>query len=235
MAQTYALPATDRDLAVKPRDLRAARQIPAVCYGTGKDNEHLQLNYQTFRKVLREAGESSLIDLSIGKEAAQKVLVHKVDYNPITDEFQHVDFLRVDMAKKITTNVPLNFTGVSLAVKDLGGMITHNKTEIAIKCLPGDLIHDIEVDISSLTELHAHLKVADLPIDRTKLEVLDGDDVLVCSVLPPKTEEEVEAEEETEVGDAVSEDVKAEGEEEKAAAAASKESDTEKKGGEKKE
>ncbi len=235
MSQTYALPATKRDLAVKPRDLRTARQIPAVCYGVGKDNEHLQLDYQTFRKILKNAGESSLIDLVIGDEAVQKVLVHKVDYDPLTDEFQHVDFLRIDMNKKITTKVPLKFVGISPAVKDLGGMLTHNKNEISIKCLPGDLIHDIEVDISVLTELHGHLKVADLQIDRNKAEVIDGEDVLVCSVLPPKTAEQIEAEEAEDVGEAVSEEVKAESEEEKTAAAASKESDSEKKGSEKKD
>lgn len=229
MSQTYKLAATTRDLTQRPADLRADRKIPAVCYGNSKDNTHLTLGYQDFRKLYKEAGESSLVELSVDGGAAEKVLVHSVDYDPLTDAFQHVDFLRVNMKEKITTHVPVHFEGVAPAVKDLGGFLTHGKTEIEIRCLPTDLLHDITVDISSLTEYHSHITVGDLPIDRSKIEVLDADDVMVATVLPPKTTDQIEAELASS-GDVVSADVKAESEAEKAAAAASKESDKEKKG-----
>lgn len=233
---TYALSAQKRDLATKSRLLRAERKIPAVCYGVSQENLHLELDYQHFRKVFREAGESSLIDLAVdGEPSAQKVLIHDVTYNPVTNAFEHIDFLRVDMNKKIHTRASLKFEGVSPAVKDLGGTLAHNKNEIEIRCLPGDLVHDIKVDISGLVEIHASVHVRDLPIDRSKIEVLENDETIVCSVLAPKTVEELDAELDEPVGEAVSEEVKEAAEEEKATAQASKESDTEKKGGEKKE
>lgn len=229
---TLTLAATPRDLTKKPRDLRATRRIPAEFYGSGAKNQHLTLDYQTFRKLFREAGSSTLVDLQIeGSDAAVKVLIHRVDYDPLTDEFQHIDFLQVDMTKKITTHIVLHFTGVSPAVKNLGGILTHNKTELPIRCLPGDLVHEIEVDISKLAEIHDSIRVKDLLLDREKIEILVEEGLPVATVMAPKTAEEIEEEDKSEdVGDAVSAEVKEEAEEEKTAAQLHKEGDSEKKG-----
>ena len=49
--------------------LRQAGKVPAILYGHGIKNINLELDYNNFEKVLKEAGESTLIDLSIdGKE-----------------------------------------------------------------------------------------------------------------------------------------------------------------------
>ncbi|MFH0834616.1 MAG: 50S ribosomal protein L25 [Patescibacteria group bacterium] len=236
MNETLNLPATLRDPAKKANTLRATRQIPAEYYGKGKDNLHLALDYQTFRKVYRAAGGSSIINLVVeGEKSPREVLVHTVDYNPLTDEFFHIDLMQIDRSKKIITKVPIHLLGESPAVKNLGGLLNHGKTEIEIKCLPKDLLNAIEIDISGMAEIGALLRVKDLTIDRTTHEVLEEPETMIATILAPKTAEEVEEELGTEVGEAVSEDVKKEAEAEKAAAQASKESDKEKKGGPKEE
>ena len=230
------LPATIRDPKVKAKSLRQQKKITAEYYGAGKENLHLTLDYQAFRKTYKEAGGSTIINLKVGDEdKPREVLVHQIDYDPLTDKFQHVDFLQVDMQKKVTTRVPIHFEGVSPAVKTLGGILTHNKTELPIRCLPGDLIHEIVVDVAKLENIHDSIHIKDLQINREKIEVLEPGEVIVCAVMAPKTQEEIDAELAEPTGEAVSEEVKAEAEAEKAAAVASKESDSEKKGGEKKE
>ncbi|MFH0776948.1 MAG: 50S ribosomal protein L25, partial [Patescibacteria group bacterium] len=92
MHATTTLPASLRDLKIKANDLRARRQIPAEYYGKGKDNLHLVFDYQTFRKIYREAGRSSIVLLQVeGESAPREVLIHSVSYDPITDQFAHID------------------------------------------------------------------------------------------------------------------------------------------------
>jgi large subunit ribosomal protein L25 len=234
MTDAATISASIRDLKAKARDLRNARKIPAEYYGKGQENLHLTFDYQTFRKLLKEAGTSSIVNLSIdGESEPREVLIHKIDYNPLTDEFLHVDLKQIERGKKMTTKVPIIIIGESPAVKSLGGILTTGKTEIEVKCLPRDLIKEIEFDVSTLEEIGDSVKVKDLDIDREKHEVLEEEDTMVISILAPKTAEEADEELEEEVGEAVSEEVAAESEEEKSAAQASKESDTEKKGAEK--
>ena len=231
MAELITLPAVIRDLKVKPRDLRFARKIPAEYYGREKKNLHLALDYQTFRKIYRKAGGSTLINLLIeGESEPREILVHTVDYDPITDEFQHIDLKQIERGKKITTYVSIRFEGISPAVKTLGGILTHNKTKIEVRCLPKDLISEIVADLTKLEEITDTIRIADLPIDREKIDTLENDDVIVCTVMAPKTQDEIDSELTETTDEVVSEDVKTAAEEEKSAAQSSKESDTEKKG-----
>ncbi len=231
MSDTIILPATIRDLKTKACGIRAERKIPAEYYGKGKENLHLTFDYQTFRKVLKTAGSSSIVNLQVeGEKEAREVLIHKIDYNPLTDEFQHVDLKQVERGKQVTTKVPIVVVGESPAIKSLGGILTHGKTEIEVKCLPRDLLKEIEVDVSNMEEIGTSVRVKDLKLDRKKHEILEEADTMVISIIAPKTAKEAEEEMEKETGEAVSEEVAKEAEAEKAAAQASKESDAEKKG-----
>ncbi|MBU1089275.1 50S ribosomal protein L25 [Patescibacteria group bacterium] len=235
MNSVTILPASLRDLKAKPRDIRARRKITAEYYGKGKENLHLTFDYQTFRKIFKDAGSSSIVNLQVeGEKEPREVLIHKINYDPLTDEFAHVDLKQIERGKKMIAKVSIVITGESPAVKNFGGILTHGKSEVEIKCLPRDLLKKIEVDISNLEEIGASVRVKDLPIDREKHEILEEEDAMVILIIAPKTSEELEEELVKEVGEAVSEDVAKEAEEEKATAQASKESDTEKKGREKK-
>jgi large subunit ribosomal protein L25 len=228
------LPATLRDLAEKPRQLRKMRKIPAEFYGAGQQNLHLVLDYQTFRKILKEAGESTIINLKVENEdVVHKVLIHRVDYDPITDEFQHIDLFNMNMQKKIIAHVPIHLTGIAPAVKEFGGILTQAKNEIEIRCLPGDLIQEIKVNISHLKKFGSAVRIKDLILDREKTEILEREEVVVCRIIAPKTAEQVEEELAEPAGEGVSKEIKEESEKEKTAAQASKEGDSEKKGKEK--
>ena len=236
MNEILTLPATSRDPAQKARSVRDERKIPAEYYGKEKENLHLAIDYQTFRKVFRAAGSSSIVNLAVeGENEPREILIHKVDYNPLTDEFLHIDLKQIERGKKMITKVPIKIVGESPAVKSLGGILTSGKSEIEIKCLPRDMIKEITIDIADLEEIGATVRVKDLAIDHSKHEVLEEEETMLITIIAPKTAEEIEEELEEDVGEAVSEEVAKESEEEKAAAQASKESDTEKKGEKKEE
>lgn len=230
MSTLASLPAAVRDLKIKPRDLRQQRKIPAEYYGAKETNQHLMLDYQTFKKIYQKAGRSTLINLQVeGEDKPREILIHNVDYDPLTDEFQHIELLQIQKGKKITTRVPIHTIGESPAVKNDGGILTHARAEIEIRALPQDLISEIVIDISKLDKIGSSIRVADLALDKSKIEIVEQDDTQLVAIAAPKSTEELEAEL-TEKVETVSEEIKAEGEAEKAAAQARKESDTEKKG-----
>lgn len=170
--------------------LRESGVVPAVVYGRKKEPVALAVNAREFAKVYREVGSSAIIKLAIEGDGEKNVLVHSVDFDVVKDSPIHIDFYEISMKEKITTTVPLVFVGDSTAVIELSGSLITNKTEVEIECLPGDLPHEIEVDIAPLTDFEAVINVADI---RTPagVEIKDEPEELVATVEPPRSEEEM--------------------------------------------
>lgn len=177
-----------QELGKKVKHLREAGEIPAVLYGHNIKPISLKVSEKDFQDVYKEAGESSIITLKIGAER-KVVLIYGVQRDPVTDKIIHADFYQVKMDEKIITNVPLEFIGVSPAVKEKGGILVKNMHEIEVEAFPQDLLSHIEVDISSLAELHSNIYVKDLLIS-SKARILAEPNEIVASVVEPKEEKE---------------------------------------------
>lgn len=177
-----------RDVAQKAKVLRREGLLVAEFYGHGMENMSLQMDYQEFRKLYRVAGENTVIDLKVDGGKTLKALVHRVDYDPVTDDFIHVDFINVRMDEEVTTHIPIILEGQAPAVKELGGTLMHSLDELEIRCLPGDLIHEITVDIESLVDFHSVVRVSDIKVPE-KIAVVTDAEVVVVTVTPPRAEE----------------------------------------------
>ena len=140
--------------------------IPAVIYGFGKANQNIKVKKNDFEKVFAVAGEFNLVDLIIDENQPVKVIIKDVQRNGITDSVIHIDFYQVDMAKKITTEIPLNFVGEAKAVKELGGTLVKNMDTVEVECLPGDLVSHIDIDISVLENFDQFIRLHDLVLPR---------------------------------------------------------------------
>lgn len=178
-----------RDVKVSPNYLRKQRQIPAVFYGNKQKSMALQVDYQTFRKAFERAGGNQVVELNIdGKK--QPVLVHDVQYDPLTDNFAHIDFVHVNMNEEVKANIPLVIVGIAPAVKDLGGILTTLRHELEVKCLPADLPQNIEVDVSRLEQLHSSIHLSDITLPKGVVSTGNPDDVLVTiSIVKEEVEE----------------------------------------------
>lgn len=192
--EVYELNATKREVTgEKIHEIRKDGLIPAVVYGKGKENVNLILNVIEFNKVFNKTGENTLIKLNIeGGGPVKNVLAHDVQFNPVSDAPIHVDFYEVRMDEEVETEVPLVFVGESLAVKDLEGTLITNKTHVDVKCLPANIPHEIEVDISKLATFEDSITVADLKIP-ANVELLTGLEETIALVEAPRSEEELEA------------------------------------------
>jgi large subunit ribosomal protein L25 len=191
MMKTIKLEATPRDVQGKQVEkLRRINQMPAVLYGHGVKNVNLLLDFRTFERVYREAGTSSLIDLSVGGQPPHPVLIHDVQRDPVSGKYLHADFLQVRMTEKIATDVSLRFVGESKAVKELGGILVKPLDSLKVECLPQYLVQDIAVDISSLATFEGMVRVRDLQLPEG-ITVKDPADTVLANVQAPRTEEEL--------------------------------------------
>jgi len=184
-----------KETGKKTSVLKNSGRIPAVIYGHKVENVLLDVDYKEFQKVLREAGESSLIELDIeGDKEKRPVLVHELQRDPVTDKLIHIDFFQASLTEEVEVKVPLVFEGTSLAVKDLGGTLVKNISELDIKALPQDLPHEIKVSVDGLNTFEDHILVKDLNIPKG-VKVLAEPDEIVLSVSQPENVEEELAEE----------------------------------------
>jgi large subunit ribosomal protein L25 len=188
----FTIKASKRDSDVKLDVLRKSGEIPAVFYGMGKVSTPISVPTVLFKKVWREAGESSAIKISTPSGDID-VLIQEVQVDPVTDEPIHVDFLAIDMKKKIQVKVPLEFVGVSNAVKTGLGNLVKVLYEIEIEALPSDLPHNLSVDISKLETLDSNITVSDLKLPAGVVAITNGDEVVASIVAQVEEKEEVAA------------------------------------------
>jgi large subunit ribosomal protein L25 len=192
--------------------LRNQGLIPAELYGKGLENFHLSVPEKEFKKLYKEAGESTIINVTLeGK--SHPVLIQSVSFDPLTDNFQSVDFYQVRMDEKLTVSVPLVFEGVSLAVKEKNALLVKALQELEIEALPMNIPHDIKVDLNKLQDLDQSIYVRDLVIP-ANVEVLVSPDTVVATATEKTTEEEELAMQQAAAGGV--ESVKVETEEKKA-------------------
>ncbi|MCK4891423.1 MAG: 50S ribosomal protein L25 [Candidatus Pacebacteria bacterium] len=175
----------------KSKQLRNEGYVPGVVYGNKKENKHVKINDIDFKEIFRIAGESTLIDLSIDGKDFGKVIINDYQRDPVTNKVIHFDLYQVKMDEKIVAKVPINFIGESSSVKNEGGILIKSHDIFEIKCLPGDLIHDIEVDLSELNNIDDVIRVKDLKISN-KIEILANPEGVVITVAPPRTDKEIE-------------------------------------------
>src|SRR3989344_5120858 len=169
--------------------LRESGMIPAVLYGRGKETVSLQLAHKEFEKIYRQAGENTLINLLVN-DKPHKVLIHDVAKHYMKDEPIHVDFYEVDLTRKIHAKVPLEFTGVASAVKELGGIMVKNLNEIEVEAMPADLPHKIEINLEGLKTFSDIIRISDIKVSGD-VKVLGRADEVIVAVQAPISEEDL--------------------------------------------
>lgn len=185
------LEAKTRDLKVKLDTLRKEGFIPAVFYGRKEKSTPIVIKKNDFDKVFKTAGESTVVTLS-GDFGTVDAMIHQVDRDPISGTTQHADFYAVEKDKKINIHVPIEFTGVAPAVKELGGILVKVLHEVEIEALPGNLPHSLSVDVVSLVDFDSHIVAGDIALP-SGVSLVTKEDEIVASVSKPKEEVEESA------------------------------------------
>lgn len=207
---TISLTATKREeTGRKAKSLLADGIMPAVVYGPKQEAVAISVPSRAFEKALKDAGESTVIELS-GLGETMQVLIHEVDRDPVTNVPRHADLYAIEKGAKVEVAVQLSFVGESPAVKG-GANLVKVMHEVEIEAAPADLPHEIEVDISALAAVGDQIRVEDLKIP-AKVTVLTPAEEVVALI----QEVAVEAEEAPAAVDMSAIEVEKKGKEEEA-------------------
>ena len=180
-----------KELGKKTKTLRKQGVLPAVLYGPEiKSALPLELDYKSFEKVYNTAGESSLISLEVnGKKFL--VLIHDLKRDPLEEKIIHIDFYQPRLEEEVEVTIPIVFEGEPIAIKDLGGTLVKNISELEVRALPQKLPHEIRTDIGNLRTFEDHVLIKDLKLPEG-VKILKDPEEIVAFVSPPeKIEEEL--------------------------------------------
>ncbi|MCA9370714.1 MAG: 50S ribosomal protein L25 [Candidatus Peregrinibacteria bacterium] len=185
MLKTVPLQAKSRKEGDSAKVLRAEDTVPCVLYGNAQENTGITCDYSELFRAYAKAGASVIVDLDVdGKKVP--VLFHEVQFAPVSDKIVHVDFYAVDMKKEIEAMVPIEYTGVSEAVKN-GGVLVTVHDHLSVKCLPSNLPAHIEVAIDSLKEFGDAIHVSDVTIP-SGVTVHEEPETMLATVQEPRQE-----------------------------------------------
>lgn len=171
----------------KVRFLRRKGLLPASIYGKGLESLSVQLDAKAAMNVYETAGESSLVDLIMDNGDKWPILFKNPQYDPMEGTMLHVDLHKVNLKEKITAEVPVEIIGESEAVK-LGNVLMEITMVVEVEALPTDLPEKFVVDISKLVAVDDAITMADLVIDKDKVEIKNTADQVIVKIAEPKEE-----------------------------------------------
>jgi len=174
--------------------MRNEDKVPAVIYGRGEDTLPLTVDGRTLRQVLTSGGSNVLVDLAVkakGKKTRQETVMFKDIQRDILyqERITHVDFIRISMTDKIEVSVHLNFIGEPAGIAE-GGVLSLVSREVLVKCLPGDIPEQFDIDISGLN-IGDSISADSLTLEGD-IELITPPDSVMVQVLAPMAEEELE-------------------------------------------
>ena len=157
------------------RQLRLEEKVPAVIYGGAKE-----INFAApataFKNVVYTPDFMVVLANIDGK--AYRCVLKDLQFDKVSDQLIHVDFLELVEDKKVIVTLPLKFTGAPVGVKAGGKLVTKIKS-LKVKLLPKYLRENIELDITNL-ELNENIRVQDVKADN--MEIMNSPRIPIASI-----------------------------------------------------
>jgi len=159
------------------RLLRREESVPCVLYGDG-ENVHFSAPIVSFRDLVYTPAFHT-IDLSLaGKNYS--AIVKDIQFHPVTDAIEHVDFLKLVPGKIVQTDLPVRLEGVSVGVRE-GGKIKLKVRKLTVKTTPEHLVETVDVNITSL-EMGKSFRVGQISLEGVEILNNPGLPIVTCEV-----------------------------------------------------
>lgn len=167
-------------------DVRAKSLVPCVVYG-GKPNQHFSVEPAEL-KALIYTPEFRIAQLNLAS-GPLKVFVKEIQFNPVTDQVAHIDFMELVPGKQIVVEVPVRLEGYAVGVKN-GGKLNQRIRKIKISANPEQLVNQILADVTNI-ELGTTMRVRDIKLPEG-ITVVTDEAVPVAAVVIPRALKEEE-------------------------------------------
>ncbi len=156
------------------RRARREGKIPAIVYSKGTENYGCLVEASDWHLLTRH--DIGLLTLIEGDKRTA-VLIKDVQVDTLKNRIIHIDFIEVKMNEEITTSVQIHSIGEDAVGLSQGGVLEQQAHSVEVKCLPGALPEELEVDISNLG-LDSTLTAGELPLPEGVTLISDPDTVI---------------------------------------------------------
>jgi large subunit ribosomal protein L25 len=180
--KTVALEGQERKTMSKSatKALRNEGMVPAVVYG-GDEVLHISVSAKEVRPLIYTA-DFKVAELNIDGKTYRCILKDK-QFHPVTDEVQHLDFLRLTDGANVRIQVPIRFTGAAPGVK-VGGKLQQNMRQVKIKTTPEKMVYEMTADISKL-EMGQSIRVRDIK-PAEGVEIMNSPSIPIATIVVPR-------------------------------------------------
>ena len=171
--------------------LRRQGVLPGVVYGHKVESYPIQMDNHSTTQLMRKITPTTLVTLDLGGKKT-KVIVRERNYDVVTGQLLHLDFLAVSMTEQLRAMVALELVGEAPVLDQVpGSLLNHMLNELEIEALPNDMPERIAVDVTTLATTDDVITVADLNLD-DKITVLTDESEVIVSIAYVTEEEEPE-------------------------------------------
>ena len=190
------------------RAARRAGLVPAVIYGNKENAIPITLNANQWRQLMHKPGIfSQLININVNNET-HFVLPRDIQQHPVSEEAEHVDFLRVTKNATVAVGITVEFINEDKCTGlKLGGVLNIVRSQVELNCPAISIPEKLTVDLEGLNVGHTiHISSIELPEGCTP--TITDRDFTVATIAAPRgglgdddeNAEIVEASEDTEEG-----------------------------------
>ncbi|MDI9347088.1 MAG: 50S ribosomal protein L25/general stress protein Ctc [Methylacidiphilales bacterium] len=153
-------------LSVKPRNatskgelrrLRKSGEVPGIVYGVNSSGkivtEIVQVSAKELAKNINNPDfYSQIVTLVHESGKSERAILRELQRHPWKNSQVHIDFMRVDDAKKLKIKVPFRFLHEDkcIGVRLGGGSINHLMSDVELFCLPKDIPRFLTIDLENM-------------------------------------------------------------------------------------
>jgi len=172
--------------------IRNSGNVPAIIYGGKNENQKISISKKLLKTLIeKENFLSNIITLSVDGKS-QNVLPREVKYDILSDEPNHVDFLRVVPGVKIKIEVPVNFINheKSPGLKR-GGVLNIVRRKVELKCPSEKIPENITLDLDGV-DIGSSFKISSVKLDSEVTPTIQGRDFVIATLAAPTVMKEPE-------------------------------------------
>ena len=172
--------------------IRKNGEVPGIVYGGKDKNQKVSISKKKLKYLIeKESFLSNIITLNVsGKNL--NVLPREVKYDILSDEPNHVDFLRVVPGVKIKIEVPVNFINheKSPGLKR-GGVLNIVRRKVELKCPSEKIPENLTLDLDGV-DIGSSFKISSVKLDSEVTPTIQGRDFVIATLAAPTVMKEPE-------------------------------------------
>ena len=167
------------------RATRRAGKVPAVIYGAHQTPSLIALDPREVLRELQRPGWQSRVYEVNADGASTRALIRAVQYHPVSDRPEHVDFQRLAPGERIRVTVPVRFENEPLSggIKR-GGVLNVVRHAVEVLADPEHIPEQFVADLTGL-EFNDNVRWHDLKGTEGVRPVITDRDFVVATVAPP--------------------------------------------------